>query len=198
LTPPVGGGAAGIGAGSTQVVTGWLVEVKDVKVPWKAAAVPAWVGKFTKLDYEGVQSTVVAGTGQLDQRVEVAITPRARHDGWLRFTNSLTVQTLAGMPPEQSQSDGSGGPASIGGLWIGPDAIPKLKARQLIDRNDITKTVISVSDVDSRSVTIREVGQHHRIEWTYDAATGILVAVKTTTTLGPARTIYGVQLVGRR
>lgn len=188
----------GLGVGSTQLVTGWLVEVKDVEVPWKAAAVPAWVGKFTKLDYRGVQSTAVAGADPLDQRVEVAITPKARRNGWLRCTNNFTVQSLVGMPPDQSQSEGSGGPASIGGQWIGPDAIPKLKARQLIDRNDITKTVTSVSDVNPRSVTISEVGQRHRIDWTYDAATGILAAVKTTTTLGPGQITYRVQLVGQR
>ena len=198
LTAPVGGGAAGIGAGSTQLVTGWLVEVKDVEVPWKAAAVPAWVGKFTKLDYQGVQSTAVAGAGQVDQRVAVATTPKARHDGWLRSTNNFTVQSLVGMPPDQSQSEGSGGPATIGGQWIGPDAIPQLKARQLIDRNDITKTVISVSDVNPRSVTVSEVGQRHRIDWTYDAATGILAAVRTTTTLGLGQITYRVQLVGQR
>ena len=32
-------GAVGVGGATTLLTTGWLVEVKDVDVPWKAAAV---------------------------------------------------------------------------------------------------------------------------------------------------------------
>jgi hypothetical protein len=41
ITPPLGGaGRAGMGEGSSQVVTGWIVEVKDIDVPWRNAAPP--------------------------------------------------------------------------------------------------------------------------------------------------------------
>ena len=192
-------GSVGIGGGVTQLTTGWLLEVKDVDIPWKAAAVPAWVGKFKELDYQGAYSTVVAiGTGgRLDRPVTVVTTPKARRDGWLRTSSTFTIQGFQGMPPDVSQSEGSSGPA-CGGQWIGPEAIPKLKARQIIDQNDITKTVVSVSDVNPRSVTITEVGQHHRIDSTYDAASGILTGVQTTTTTGLSQTTYRVQLVGQK
>jgi len=190
-------GAVGVGGAMTQLTTGWLVEVKDVDVPWKAAAVPAWVGKFNELDYQGAQSTVALG-GQLDRPMTITTTPTARRDGWLRTASTFTIQTFQGMPPDVSQNAGASGPASIGGQWIGPDAIPKLKARQIIDQNDITKTVTSVSDVNPRSVTITEVGQHHRIDSTYDATTGMLVAAQTTTTLGPSQTTYRSQLVRQK
>jgi hypothetical protein len=189
-------GAVGVGGAMTQLTTGWLVEVKDVDVPWKAAAVPAWVGKFNELDYQGTQSTVALG-GQLDRPMTITTTPTARRDGWLRTASTFTIQTFQGMPPDVSQNAGASGPASIGGQWIGPDAIPKLKARQVIYQDDITKTVTSVSDVNPRSVTISEVGQRHRIDCTYDAATGMLLGVQTTTTLGPARPPTGRNWCGR-
>ena len=189
-------GAVGVGGATTLLTTGWLVEVKDVDVPWKAAAVPAWVGKFNELDYQGVISTVAMG-GQLDRPMTIVTTPKARRDGWLRTSSTFTIQTFQGMPPDVSQSEGSSGPA-VSGQWIGPDAIPKLKVRQIIDQNDITKTVTSVSDVNPRSVTISEVGQRHRVDMTYDAATGMLVAAQTITTLGPSQTTYRSQLVQQK
>jgi len=65
MTAPLGGsGQAGVGAGNTQLVTGWIVEVKDVDVPWKQAAPPAWVGQFRGLQYSGMQMSIVAGAGQ--------------------------------------------------------------------------------------------------------------------------------------
>ena len=190
-------GAGRIAGDTTQLTTGWLMEVKDVDVPWKSAAVPAWVAKFTELEYQGTMSTAVAGAGQVDQPMTVVTTPKARRDGWLRTSSTFTIQTFQGMPPQQSQSEGSSGPA-VGGQWIGPGAISKLRARQVIDRNDITKTVTSVSDVNPRSVTISEVGQRHRNDCTYDAASGMLVAVKTTTTLGLGQTTYRMQLVAQK
>ena len=189
-------GAVGIGGATTQITTGWLMEVKDVDVPWKAAAVPAWVGKFNELDYQGVMSTVAMG-GQLDRPMTIVTTPKVRRDGWLRTSSTFTIQTFQGMPPDVSQSEGASGPA-VGGQWIGPDAIPKLKVRQVIDQNDITKTVTSVSDVNPRSVTISEVGQHHRIDSTYDATTGMLVAVQTTTTQALSQITYRSQLVRQK
>ncbi len=40
-TPPIGGsGTAGVGQGSTQLVTGWIAEIKDFDLPWKDAPPP--------------------------------------------------------------------------------------------------------------------------------------------------------------
>lgn len=198
LTPGPNG-QAGVGAGNTQLVTGWIMEVKDVDVPWKAAAIPAWVGKFRQLNYQGALSTAIPNAGQMDLPVTSVVVPKAHGDGWLRFGLASEVRPIAaGMPPSQQQMEGASGPASVGGLWIGPDAIPKLRQNQVIDKNDITKTTTVVSDVGPRGVVISEIGALHRIDWAYDAASGMLAAIDVTTQNGVARTKTHQQLSGQK
>jgi hypothetical protein len=199
-TPPIGGsGMAGVGQGNTQLVTGWIEEIKDIDIPWKNAPVPEWVGSFNQLSYTGAQTTVVATAGsRLDRPMTTTITPKARGDKWVRFTTSGTIQSLYGMPPEQSQQEGACGNATVGGLWIPPQALANLSPQQVIERNDLIGTTISVSRIDPGYVTLTETGPLHRMDAGYDKSTGILSAVTITQQIGLATITHNVRLSSRQ
>lgn len=199
-TPPTGGtGRAGVGQGSTQVVTGWIVEVKDIDVPWKAAAAPEWINQFRQLSYKGVQTSVVAAAGsRLDRAMTATLTPKARGRGWLRFTNHFVIESLPGMPPEEALQEGACGSAAVGGLWISPDALANLRPQQLIESNEPVGTTVAVSQVGQGFVTLSEVGPLHRIDCTYNTRTGMLSAMTLTQQIGLAQITHSIQLTGQQ
>jgi hypothetical protein len=183
----------------TTLVTGWMVERKDIDVPWKAAPVPAWVAKFRELDYQGAQSTSIPGAGQMDQPSTAVLTVKTRGDSWVRYTSKVEVAAPGGlMAPQQAQMEWSCGTASIGGLWIAPEALAKLKTGQAIERNDAIKTVTSVRARDSPLGPISEVGQLHRLDAYYDLQSGILARTVNTTQSGVATITQRSQLVQQK
>jgi len=199
-TPPSGGSTRpGIGQGSTQVVTGWIVELKDIDVPWKGAAAPKWVEQFRQLSYKGVQTSVVAAAGtKLDRAMAVTLTPKARGRGWLRFTNHFVIETYPGMPPEEALQDGACGSAAVGGLWISPEALAKLRPQQVIESNELVGTTVAVSQIGQGFVMLSEVGPLHRIDCTYDARTGMLSTMTLVQQIGLAQITHSIQLAGQQ
>jgi hypothetical protein len=199
-TPPSGGSdRPGIGQGSTQVVTGWIVEVKDIDVPWKAAAAPKWVTQFRQLLYKGVQTSVVAAAGtKLDRAMAVTLTPKARGRGWLRFTNHFVLESLPGMPPEEALQDGACGSAAVGGLWISPEALANLRPQQVIESSNLVGTTVAISQVRQGFVTLSETGPLHRIDYTYDKRTGMLSAMTLMQQIGLAQITHSIQLAGEQ
>lgn len=200
VTPPIGGsGRPGIGQGSTQVVTGWIVEVKDIDVPWRNAAPPRWIEQFRQLSYTGVQTSVVPAAGtKLDRAMTATLTPKARGSGWVRFTNRYFFESLPGMPPNEATQDGACGTATVGGLWIAPEALAGLRPGQVIETNEKVGITIVVSDVRAGAVTVSETGPLHRTDCTYDTRTGILSAMTLMQQIGLARITHSIRLTGQQ
>lgn len=188
----------GTGEGSTQVITGWIVEIKDIDVPWKAAPMPGWVNEFKQLSFRGVQTSVVpAANTRLDRNMTVTLTPKARGNGWVRFRNDAVIERLPGMPPEMAQQEGSCGCASIGGLWIAPEELVKLRQGQLIERNDLVGTTITVTKTGTENVTLSETGPLHSVSCIYNTKTGMLSSTTTTVQIGLAQIIHTLKLTNR-
>lgn len=200
ITPPIGrAGMAGMGEGSSQVITGWLVEVKDIDVPWKNAAAPQWIEQFQQLSYKGVQTSAVAVAGtKLDRAMTGTLTPKARGPGWVRFTNRFLFESIPGMPPDEVLQDGACGEATIGGFWIAPEALAGLRPQQVIETNPHVGITVSVTDVRPGSVTISEVGPLHRSDCTYDTRTGMLSATTLVQQIGLAQITHRLQLTGQQ
>jgi len=185
--PGPGSDRAGIGQGSTQVVTGWIMEVKDIDVPWKDAPAPKWIEDFRQLSYKGVQTSIVAAAGtKLDRAMTATVTPKVCGRGWVRFTNRFVFEGFRGMPPNEAVQEGSCGEATIGGLWVAPEALVKLRPGQIIESNDLVGTTIAVSEIGQGAVTISETGPLHRTDCTYDAKTGMLSAMTLMQQIGLA------------
>lgn len=198
LTPPVAGSQqAGVGQGSTQLVTGWIVEVRDIDVPWKDQVAPPWLREFRELNYQGVQSSMVMGAGTHQRAMQLTIRPLQRASGWLRYEAATVIQTFAGMPPEQAQWVGACGPATIGGLWISPQELARLHPGQILDRNEHVGAVTSVSAADGMSVTLSEVGPLHRIDFAYDVASGVLLSMNLQQQIGLGLISHQLRLVNR-
>lgn len=175
ITPGVNGQAAG-GAGNTYISHSQLVEVKDVDIPWAGAPVPQWVTKFNELRYDGTIITAIDGVQPMTQRLNATLTTKAREDGWVRFENTITSQ-VPNFQPLQSKTQAAAGHASVGGIWISPQALAKLKVGQVIDSIDTIKTKTVVTDIGRGYVTISEIGQLHRADIGYDTTTGIMAGV---------------------
>jgi hypothetical protein len=189
----------GVGEGSTQVITGWIVEIKDIDVPWKAAPMPGWVNEFKQLSFKGVQTSIVpAANTRLDRNMTVTLTPKARGNGWVRFRNDAVIESLPGMPPERAQQEGSCGCASIGGLWIAPEELAKLRQGQLIERNDLVGTATTVTQAASDSVTLTETGPLHKISCTYSTKTGMISATTTSQQIGLAQITQTLKLTNQQ
>ena len=199
LTAPLnGGGLAGVGAGSTQLVTGWLMEVKDVPMPWTNAPAPAWLAKVQDMEYRGVQFTAMAGMPPMNLPLNSHIRVKARGPGWLRGDRTVIIQSITGMPPLQDTVGVACGNATNGGLWIGPGGLDRLQRGQILDRNEITQTVLSVADVGRGQVTISESGPLHRSDLTYDMTSGMLIGVNTSQQVGLATSGVRATLAGWR
>ena len=185
--------------GSTQLASGWIVEVKDVDIPWKDAAAPAWIGQFAQLSYSGAQTTIMPTVGsRLDRPMMTTFTPKARGANWVRFAAHSVIQSIQGLPPEQVQQEWACGSATIGGLWIAPAALAQLRPQQPIERNDIVGTTTVVSNVGPGGVTITETGPLHRLDYTYNTQTGMLSTMTITQRVGMANMIHNVQFTGQR
>lgn len=199
ITPPIGGaGMAGVGQGSCQLVTTWIVEVKDIDVPWRNAPAPDWSHEFRQLSYRGVQTSGVAAAGTtLDRPMTATITPKARGRGWVRFTNHILLQSYPGMPPEEALQEGASGNATIGGLWIAPEALGDLRPQQVIERNEHVGTTVVVTELRPDAVTISEIGPLHRFDCTYDRRTGIMSAMRLVQQIGLGQITHSIQLAGR-
>ncbi len=179
ITPPDGdAGRMGQGEGSSQIIVGWLADVTDVAIPWGNEAPPPWVGTFRQLSYEGEQiSEAVAARFTHQRRVSATLTPTARGRGWLRYRQTVTLESLPGMLPGQEQQQGACGNASIGGLWIPPAGLARLRPGQVIDNNPLIGARVTVGDVGPQGVTLVETGPRHRVECAYDTRTGVLMAL---------------------
>ncbi|MFC1636731.1 hypothetical protein ACFL5Z_18030 [Planctomycetota bacterium] len=199
-TPPIGGsGMAGVGQGSTQLVTGWLAEIKDIDIPWKDAPPPQWVGRIRQISFSGMLTTVVPAAGsRLDRPMSATLTPKARGRDWMRFTNNAVIQSIQGMPPEQAQQEGASGNASIGGIWISTQALRNLRTQQVIERHDLVGTTTIVSSAGGGYVTLTETGPLHRLDWTYETTTGMLSGVNLTQQIGLAQITHTLRLSGQQ
>lgn len=194
LTPPVGG-QAGIGEGSTQYTTTWFVEVADVDVPWRDQPTPEWVARVGTLDLQGTMTSTTMDGFVTPLALQQRVTIDARGPDWVHARVATVVQTLPGMPPSQSASTASSGPASIGGLWVAPQALAALQVGQVIERNPWLTTTTRVGAISGDRVTITESGPLHQLDYVYDRATGLLVAVTETQQVGTTRMVYDLRLV---
>lgn len=193
-TPPVGG-QSGLGEGSTQLVSAWIVDVQEAPVPWQAYPAPAWVAGVQRLTYAGTMTSTTAGTSPFQLPIDLEVTVDARGRDWLHARTVSRMGSIQGIPPTVQASIDASGPATIGGLWIAPEALAQLRPGQPIERVEAVGTDTTVGDTTGGRVVIVEQGPLHRIDYAYDRASGVLDAVTLTQQVGIARLVYTMRLV---
>lgn len=192
---PGAGDRAQVGEGSTQLITIWFVEARDVNVPWQNAPTPAWVGQLGQLRYQGTLTATTIGASTYRTAIEQVVTADARGANWLHVQTLAITQNLQGVPPSTSTTVGSYGPASIGGLWIAPQGLRALQPGQVIDQVESVGATIRVSAVNANQVVITEEGPLHRIDYVYDVGSGILTGYTLTQQVSITQMVYEMHLV---
>ena len=183
------------GEGSTQLVSLWIADARDVAIPWAGYAPPPWVATVQQLAYEGTTTTYTATTAPLERALALEVTIDLRGTGWLHGWTHVSQATLPGLPPTEGWSVDASGAASVGGWWIAPQALAALHAGDAIDAVAELGTTTTVTAADGAQVTLSEVGPAHRIDATYDAVSGVLAHVVVVQSGAAARTVAQLTLV---
>lgn len=165
---------AGDLTGFNRKITGTTVyqTFRQMKLPWLDAAPPAWVKDLQSLHYEGKTTMHLPGSEPLSlpfsSRMEVA----ERGENWVRFT--LTMNMGQGQPTKSSLNSG---PGSIGGYWLHPDVLRKMRAG-VLDQDEMLGTRLEYSvqnGPQGRLGVLTETGSAHRLLWGYSLEDGALV-----------------------
>lgn len=192
ILTPYSGQESGPGRGSTQLTNGWIRDIQNVEVPWRDAPTPEWVTQFREIDYEGTLSVVVPGSPTFPLPVRQHVRAGERGRDWLQVRTEAVMSPVEQFPMQFVTSHG---PASIGGLWVAPQALARLTQGQLIDRCEIVGYTTSVAATNADFVTISEAGPLHRNDFTYDARSGLLAAVTRVQQLGDTQHVLELRLV---
>lgn len=195
ILAPFPGGESGPGRGSTQLTNGWIRDIQHVDVPWRDAPTPNWVVQLRELDYEGTLTVVVPGSPTFPLPVHQHVQVGHRGSDWLQVRTDSVLYSFEQQPIGVEQYVTSHGPASIGGLWVAPQALARLTQGQLIDRCDIVGYATSVGAISADFVTIREAGPLHRNDFVYDTRTGLLIATTRVQQLGDTQHVLELRLV---
>lgn len=157
------------------------MNVRATTLPWGTAPAPAWVGSTRVLRYQGEMAVHVPGSPVFPVPVSVTFQRQGGGADWARY-QQITVQGgMGGVPPNVSEAERAFGPASLGGLWISPQALARLHSGQVVDSDPVTKVTVSVGRIGPTSagmmaVTITELGAGQRIDHLYDQNSGVLLA----------------------
>lgn len=156
-----------------------LVNVRTTNLPWGAAAAPDWVTRARILRYQGSAAVHVPGSPAFPTPIYATFERLGGGPNWVRYRETTTQGGSGGIPPYTAQIDRVFGPAELGGLWIAPRALGQLRTGQVVDTDPVTRVTASVGQFGRTpqgrvTVAITEVGVAHRIEYIYDAASGLL------------------------
>ena len=148
-------------AAPTILSAGYPAALTYVDLPWKDAPVPDWVGNFRSLSYQGAYTSSLTGVGSMTKQFQLTMTVKQRGQKWVRL-DAKSAYFFQGVPAGGAQQPTVYGSASVGGLWIAPKVLAKLRKGQEIESNKLTHTKLIVSDVGEGYVTISEIGDAHR------------------------------------
>jgi len=157
--------------------------VRQLQIPWANAAPPAWIATVKHFQYEGTTTTTVAGAGSYSFPGSVAIDVTDRGKNWLLFTATSQTPGPAGLPATTNSCVLASGSAQIGALWLPPAAIPGLAVGMTIDKDPFAGSEIRVTfngtlPNGAKAVVMKEDSAGYSNEWTYDAVSGVLQAIR--------------------
>jgi hypothetical protein len=194
ITPNPDGTSSGA-AGATMIVSVYLVEVRDLRLPWAGQGMPPWLRPGQQLHYRGTyRNSLAEGLPPWSFEALVAIERLAGGFATAKLHTRLDMGTGA---PQDSTVDRVFGGGMVGGVFVDPAALRRLEPGQILDQDPTTRRTTSVVGRDERYVTIGEAGPLDGGQWTYDASSGMLVGVGARQQQGPATITIQAQLESR-
>ncbi|MFP4055399.1 MAG: hypothetical protein ACLF0G_00845 [Candidatus Brocadiia bacterium] len=180
LTPTTPGRAE-MGSTRQMLTQSTYVGHRDVPIPWSRRAGARWPAGLRRLRYDGSTTVSVPGCMPVSLPVRASSTVSRRGADWAQYTFTVSVNGGYGLPPNTRRSERVSGLGQFGAIWVPPAALAALRAGQVLDRDPLTQVVTSVSHAGpalglGRVVAVSESNAVQRLDYTYDAASGLLVA----------------------
>jgi hypothetical protein len=162
--------------GMTLLTETVFMDARTPNIPWALEPAPEWVGRHGFFEYTGEGALFVPGSPLLRARAGTTLQRQYLGTNWARY---LQTQVQG---PQTGQNIRVLGSGQFGGLWIAPRVLSQLRSAQTLDVDPVTRVTVFVSQIartaDGKDVVaISEVNDAHRIDYSYDRASGILVGV---------------------
>lgn len=145
---------------------------RQMELPWLDAPAPAWVEDLKSLRYEGRTTMQLPGSEPISVPFTSDMEVVQRGPRWIRF--ELVMKMQQGLP---NKSIVHSGPGSIGGYWLHPDVLRKMKSG-VVDQDEMLGTRLEYAVQDGpkgRLGVLTETGLAHRLLWGYSLEDGALV-----------------------
>ncbi len=153
---------------------------RTVQIPWARDAVPNWLATVRRLQYSGSHAVTLPGSPVIPLSLSATAQIANRGINWLQYHLTMQIGGVQGAPPQVSQVEAVSGYAQIGGLFVSPAGLAKLRQGQTIDRDPFTQVTATVAGAGQGLVTLSEVGPGQRTDFSYNARTGMLTALRLT------------------
>jgi hypothetical protein len=166
--------------GNTLLSEMWLVDRRNVNVPWAGATLPDRLSPGTRMRYEGTFKAETAASRPLTLGLTLDLTITDRGDHWVQYEQTQQLGSLPGMPaavPERATC--AAGTNQITSMWIPPRALQTLVVNQVLDRDPITREEVRVREVGAmggrQTVVLSATSLATRADAVYDVQTGYMV-----------------------
>jgi hypothetical protein len=183
LGPPIRGPVAKGEStqGSTYLSQNTLVDVHVTNLPWSSAAAPDWVARTRFLRYDGAINVYVPGNAPIP--VPLTSTFRWQKGGphWAQYHQTVVQATGTGVALT-TEAERVFGPATVGGLWVAPQALRQLRPGQVVDRDPVTQVTVSVGQIQrtpqgTTAIVITETAAAQTVDYLYDLDSGVMLSV---------------------
>lgn len=155
-----------------------FVQRRDRKLPWAEGRPPMWLATFGAYEFTGNATMESGGFDPISLPVSATCIREKVGANFITY-KVRPGQQQAGVPTQEIER--SSGPTQVGGLWLPPLELKKLKQGQRCDRDPITGAQVYVSfvgrtDYGRKVVTIIEEADGYLMGGDYEIETGILLA----------------------
>lgn len=190
-------GTASVASGSTMLMSGKLMNVRHLDLPWAASRMPSWMKEGLRLDYSGPCRTLIPGTPHMEPFTQ-RIGFRVERVGNGFVSGSVAESLVTGMmPPEEAVALRVAGTAMIGGLWLDPEVARGMQPGQILDRDPVTGVTTTFAGISNGIAEIAEESALNSIRFGYDLRSGVLAATRTELRNGIGRTVVELRLQQR-
>jgi hypothetical protein len=168
---------------NTLATQAYFSGTRRLQLPWAGETLPPWVVPGQRLRYEGSHTATVFGSGQFSLPLSAEIEITGRTGQWCLYEQTVTLGG-AGNPPTVETTTLLTGVRHLSGLCLPIAALAGAQAGQMIDTDDVTGARVDVAWVGQLGngrpgVTFRLSGSVFWSETTFDAGTGVAVALRT-------------------
>ncbi len=172
---------------------------RQMRVPWSGHRLPEAARKVNRLIYQGGTTVSMPGSGEMTIPATMTLARQAAGDTWVQYEQIFYQPPFRIQPEQRTVTPQISGTGTVGGWWLPPADLAKLKAGTEIDRDPSigSTTMVQSAGVvpDGRYlVTIRETAARYTAQWTYDRALGVLAQYQLIHPTPLATTTYSFSL----